>query len=118
HALAVVVLEVDRDAALVAVHHQECGGLLADRWWHHAARVVAAWDFLELDDVGAHVGEHQAARRPRHHVTQLDHLEAGQGSRHHTDSGLVARMERSGMRGFPDYAALHPGYKGNHLTAP
>src|SRR5262249_21679297 len=98
HALAVLMFQVDCDAALVAVHHQKRGGLIADLRRDHAARVVAVWNFLELDDVRAHVGEHQAAGRPRHHMAQLDDFQTGERSGHYTDSGLVARMERSGMR--------------------
>jgi len=83
-ALAIVMFQVDRDAALVAVHHQKGGGLIADLRRHHVARVVAAWNFFELDDVRAHVGEHQPAGGPRHDVAQLDDLETGERPGHHT----------------------------------
>jgi hypothetical protein len=41
-----------------------------------AAGVVAVGQLLDLDDVGTHVGEHEAARRPGHDVRELDHLAA------------------------------------------
>ena len=74
------VLEVHRDPALVAVHHQVGGGLALDDRRDRAAAVVAVRQLLQLDHVGAHVGEHQAAGRAGHDVRQLDHLEAGERS--------------------------------------
>ena len=44
-------------------------------------RVVAA-DALDLDHVGAEVGEHHAARRARHDLRKLEHLHAGERARH------------------------------------
>ena len=35
-------------------------------------------DFLDLDDVGAHIGEHQRAGRSRHDVGKIDDFQSGQ----------------------------------------
>ena len=43
--------------------------------------VVAVRPFLDLDDVGAHVGEHQGAGRPRHDMGEIDDLQAGERAR-------------------------------------
>ena len=76
--LAAVGLQVEHDAALVAVHHQEGRGLVADLRRHGMPGVVAVRPFLDLDDVGAHVGEHQGAGRTSHHMGEIDDLQAGQ----------------------------------------
>ena len=77
------VLEVDRDAALVAVHHQERRRDAVDARLAVAARIVAARQLLDLDHVRAHVGQHHAAGRPGHDLRQLEHAHA---------------RERAGMR--------------------
>ncbi len=79
HPLAARGLEVEHDAPLVAVDHHERGRLAVDHR-QPAPGVVAARDLLDLDHVGAHVGQHQRAGRPRHDVCQIDHLEAGKRS--------------------------------------
>ncbi|MGY4460118.1 hypothetical protein ACVWYI_004078 [Bradyrhizobium sp. LB13.1] len=81
HRFAAVGLEVQHDAALVAVHHQEGGRLIADLRRHRMAGVVAIRRFLDLDDVGAHVGQHQGAGRPGHDMGEIDDLEAGKRPR-------------------------------------
>ena len=50
---ALRLLEVERDAALVAVQHQERRRDAVDARLAIAARVVAAGQLLDLDDVGA-----------------------------------------------------------------
>ncbi len=75
HGLAALALEVYGDAAFVAVDHQEGRRLAADVRWQGAARIVAAGHLLDLDHLGAHVGQHQPADRSGHDVSQLDHLE-------------------------------------------
>ena len=73
--LALGALKVEGEAALVAIEGgEEAGGEAAE-----AAGVVAARRRLDLDDVGAKVGEHEAAGRPHHRVAELQDLQPGQG---------------------------------------
>jgi hypothetical protein len=73
-------LEVERDAALVAVHRHERSGFAVDFRPVHAPCIVAARDALDLDHVGAHVREQHAAGGTRHDLRELDHLQAGERS--------------------------------------
>ena len=75
------MMQVDRDALLVAVEHREEAGASAEQ----PPRALAV-DRLDLDDLGAHVGEHHAAGRPHDHVRELDDAQAG-GERLGTGSG-------------------------------
>ncbi len=74
------MLEVERDAALVAIQHHERRRDAVDARLAIAARIVAAGKLLDLDDVGAHVGEHHAARGPGHDLRELEHAHAGKRS--------------------------------------
>ena len=65
-------LQVNGNPALVAVHHHESGGLAAYYGRRYFAGVVAVRRALNLYHVSAHVGEHEAAYRSCHHVTELD----------------------------------------------
>ncbi len=76
--LAPRMLQVQGDAALVAVHHQERRRDAVDARLAVAARVVAARQLLDLDHVGAHVGEHQAGRRAGHDLREFEHAHAGE----------------------------------------
>jgi hypothetical protein len=78
---AAIGLQIEHDAALVAVHHQERGRLVANLRRHRMAGVVTVRRFLDLDHVGAHVGQHQGAGRPRHDMGEIDDLEAGERPR-------------------------------------
>ena len=80
---ALGTLEIEREAALVAVQHQERRRDAVDARLAIAARVVAARQFLDLDHVGAEVGEQRAAGGAGHDLRELEHAHAG---------------ERSGMR--------------------
>ncbi|MNV72575.1 hypothetical protein D3C71_1656760 [compost metagenome] len=71
-------LQVHGDGPLVAVHRAVVGGLgLADA---HApvARVVAALGVLDLDHLGAEIGQHHAAHRAGKHPRQIKHAHAFQ----------------------------------------
>jgi len=72
--------EVERDAALAAVKPDEVGGLAA----HH--RVVAAREVafgpLDLDDVGAHVGQMARAERARDGLLERHYANPIEGSGH------------------------------------
>ena len=76
------VLDVDRDRTLVAVgrvkHHR---GVVDERRAPHP-RVVAAVRLLDLDDVGADVGQDRAGQRTRQRLSDLDHLDARERSGH------------------------------------
>jgi hypothetical protein len=74
-------LEVQRDPALVAVQDHERRGDAVHPRFAVAARIVAARQLLDLDDVGAHVGQHHAAGRAGHDLGQLQHAQAGQRTR-------------------------------------
>ena len=56
-----------------------------------AARIVAAGQLLDLDDVGAHVGEHHAARRAGHDLRELEHAHAGERAGRGGASALIVR---------------------------
>jgi len=45
-----------------------------------AAGIIAAGNLLDLDHVGAHIGEQHASRRTRHDVREFEDLESGQRS--------------------------------------
>src|ERR1044071_4142802 len=64
---ALGLLKIDRQTFLVAVEHRK----EARPRMLETARVVA-FQRLDLDDLGAEVREHQAARGPHHHVRELD----------------------------------------------
>ena len=76
HFAAAFGLEVDCDAALIAVHDHERRRLAAFQDRCEAAAVVAAGDLLDLDDIGAHVGEHHSADRARHDVSKFNDAHA------------------------------------------
>ena len=73
-------LEVEHQAALVAVERDEADALVvADR--RRRARHVALRR-LHLHHVGPHVGEQRAGERPGNEIGKLDHPNAGQRFRH------------------------------------
>ncbi len=70
-------LEVEREAALVAIDAQKIRALTVDE---RAAltRHVATVGILDLHDVRAQIGELHPAERTRHVVADLEHPNAGQ----------------------------------------
>ncbi len=71
---AVVGFEIDGEAALVAVESaEETGGEAGEA----AGRIAA--DRLDLDHVGAEVGENEASARPHDGVAEFEHANAGKG---------------------------------------
>ena len=75
HGLAFGAAQVERQRSLVAVERREIeaeavaqDALLADR--------VAVVDALDLDDLGAHVGEEHRAERPGQDPRQIDDANA------------------------------------------
>ena len=79
--LAARVLHVEPDALLVAVQHREAVAL-AVHLGIEAARAVAFGESLDLDDVGAHVREHQRAVGTRHDRGEIQHFHAVQWQCH------------------------------------
>ena len=79
-ALCVGVLEVEGDALLAAVEALEVDGVLVAGVRRHVAGDVAACvGVLDLDDLGAHVGEMQGAPRARAVLLEGDDADAIQG---------------------------------------
>ena len=74
--LALGVLGVDGDRALVAVEHREVEAVRALHVAQLAARDVADAGPLDLDHVGAHVGEQLRAGRARLHVGEIEDAHA------------------------------------------
>ena len=87
---ALGALEVERDAALVAVHRaierRHGSGTVAE-----VARVVARPRVLDLDDVGAEVGEVERADRPGQQAREVEDAHAGKRS----SGGNVAQRAAS-----------------------
>jgi hypothetical protein len=101
---AVGVLQVDADALLVAVEHREEAGAGAQQ----PARGLAA-DRLDLDHLGAQVGQHHAAGRAHHHVGELHHPQPGQRLGHGRERGCGLR--RRG--GIGRQGRVHAGFSVN-----
>ena len=81
--LAFRLADIQRDRLLVAVDADEIGAFLVpgiDRR-REAARVVAGARPLDLDHVGAQVGQHLRAGRPCQHTGQVENAQALQGTR-------------------------------------
>ncbi len=83
--------EIDRDRALVAVGAEEERvvvvrlALRIDQIGRSEdARIVAAARTLDLDHLGAEVGEHLGRQRAREHARQIEHLDAGERKRRHS----------------------------------
>ena len=89
-------VEVEKEAALLGMRH-------VARIRRMAARLVAAPGRLDLDDLGAHVGEHLAAHRTRDHLGVLDYPQVVQRRVRQLGSSLTGRV--SGNRA----ARRHPG---------
>ena len=70
--LAFRLLQVDDDAALVAVQADEIGGLAVLEGDAPAAREVAEAGRLELDHLGAEIGEHGRAERTCEGVREVE----------------------------------------------
>ena len=89
HRLALVRAQVQGDAALVAVQRQEAAGDVVGQARTHAPRVVAGAGPLDLDDVGAHVGQQHGAHGAGHDLRQVQHFDAGQRAGGMTVAGSI-----------------------------
>ena len=77
-----LLLEVQHDAALVAVHSEERRRLAAHERRAHVTGIIAAGRFLDLDYVRAHVCQEHRAKRPGEDLAAVDDLHAFQGQGH------------------------------------
>lgn len=82
-----VAAEVENDALLASIEAREIRVVRTYPMGTDAARDIACRR-LDLDDLGAEVGEHQAAIRARQHVADLDDADAFQRTAH--DSALAS----------------------------
>jgi hypothetical protein len=84
--------DIQRDRALVAVHTDEIRTLLRTRHVGRgeAARVVTGAGALDLDHVGAEIGQHLRAGRSGQHARQVEHAQSTQRSRGKWSGGLRA----------------------------
>ena len=80
--LAAGIAQVDRDAALAAVHAHEVRRLAAREGRAPGAGLVALAGPLDLDDLGAEVGQQHRAVRPRQHAGQVEDADAGERTGH------------------------------------
>ena len=74
------LLEVERDALLVAIRAEEVGALAADERRSPRACLIAVAGPLDLDDAGAHVGQHHRAVGAGQYSRQIEDGEAAQGA--------------------------------------
>jgi len=72
------VLQVKGEAALPAVDGEKIRAFAADKWRAPSARVVALLRLLDLDDVGAGIGQGLRAVRPGQDPGEVDDLDAGE----------------------------------------
>src|SRR6058998_3525744 len=72
---ALAGLEVERDALLAAVDRHEVRGLARHKR-RPFPRVVALAPLLDLDDLGAHVGQHHRAERSSEDACEIEHPDA------------------------------------------
>jgi hypothetical protein len=74
-------LQIDRERALVAVPGEKVRSPSADPAVveGHSAKQVTLPRPLDLDDVGAHVGEELGGERPLQEVAEIEHGDVGQG---------------------------------------
>src|SRR6185503_10526339 len=83
-------LEVHGEAALAAVHRHEGRAVAVLLRRAQLARRLALARRLDLDHVGAHVGEVHGAERRRHGLREVDHADALQGLHEMTSLALKA----------------------------
>src|SRR5208282_165405 len=91
---AVLLLDVDHDAALVAVEVQERRGEAAALWADAPAHRVALGRF-DFDHVGAKVAEQLSAERPRNDGRQVKNAKTDQRSISHDENPSSANGRAS-----------------------
>ena len=94
--LARAAREIDDDAALVTVEACEILVVRTKGAGTDRARDVALAR-LDLDHVGAKIGQQQAAIGPRQHVADLEDADAGERAAHHSASANEASASVSAI---------------------
>ena len=82
-----LVLEVERDALLVAVDAQEVGAFALEKRRPPGTGIVAPARLFDLDDPRAHVAKQHGAVGPREHAGQVEHENAIE--RRHNDGVII-----------------------------
>jgi hypothetical protein len=77
-ALAIRVLQIDRDRPLRAVRGHVIGRFAVDLGRHPAARVVAAFRLLDLPHIRAEVGKRLRTPGAREHARQVEHFDCAE----------------------------------------
>src|SRR5215212_2171347 len=77
-----LITQVQRHAALVAVDAQKIAALTTLKWRSPRPRVVTDARLLDLEHVRAHVAQHLRTIRPRQRPAEIEHLYAIQWSGH------------------------------------
>ena len=99
------VLEIERDAFLVAVDAEEVRAFAAKERRAPATGVVPSARLLDLDDPGAHVAEQHRAIRPGKHPGEVENRETVERTRHlQTILSSLAMLAVA-----PDSRAFPPG---------
>lgn len=94
HLLPFLALEVDRKAALVAVEgSEETGAEPAE-----STGMVTVGRRLDLDHVGAELGEDEPGGRPHDRVAELQNLDAGERRRQRAIRHQAAAWRRNASR--------------------
>ena len=101
--------QVEGDRALRPVGREEIGGVgrlracrVAQEGRPPGTGVVAAARALDLDHVGAEIGQQLRGPRPGQDAAQIEHLEAGQGAAPRPRHGDPLGHDPPGLRGGPD----------------
>src|SRR5262249_48366945 len=98
HLERAVVLEVQREAALVAVHAHEGRALVAPERRRPGAGIVAASRPLDLDDVGTHVAEDLRAEWSGDVLGEIDDDDSLERQRHGEESTTALVGPRTAAR--------------------
>lgn len=73
--------DIERHAALVAIHRDEPERFAVEKRGAPGARIVTARSAFDLDDIGAVVGEQQTCIRACNRGRQIEHANAGEKRR-------------------------------------
>ena len=87
--------QVQRHRLFAAIEDVEVERVAMPERRSHGARVVAAFDALDLDHFGAQVGEDRAGKRPGQHLAQLQHAHTSQ----HAHRGRITHACLLWMKG-------------------
>ena len=106
-----LALQVQHDAALVAVQIGEIRPHATGAAGPDLARGVAAGDF-DLDDIGAEIAQPLGAERPQHNGRQVDYPDPGQRATSRRSTGIGSTIRVAGGHcGPPTAVSERPGYQ-------